>query len=163
MKNITLMLLVFCGLLSIFMTQAHALEVQRTSAGIVFMFESSTGKHCWGLPQVIDLSYFPTSAMDVEAAAKQFNWPKPAGDQLVACQALTSEIWKVQPWRDATTRPVYGVDKNGDKTDTRIDSVNVGTKCGTLVKAYSATIKKLTWRMVTGNKGKQGAAVCELQ
>ncbi len=88
---------------------AFATEVQRTSTGVVFMVETSTGKHCWGLPQNFDLSKFPTTPMDVEAAAKQYNWPAPTGDQLTACQALTAEIWKVQPYKTSLTRPVYSV------------------------------------------------------
>lgn len=147
-------------ILSILSINTYATEVQRTSNGIVFMVDTSTGKHCWGLPQNFDLSMFPTSPMDIEAAAKQYNWPAPTGDQLTACQVMTAEIWKVQPWKTQTTRPVYQV-TSGQKTSTQIDRVNVGVTCGALVQAYSATIKSLTWRMVTGNTGKQGAAVCE--
>lgn len=147
-------------LLCIVCIPAHAVEVQRTNTGIVFMIQTATGKHCWGLQPNFDLSKFPTTAMDIEQVAKQYNWPTLTGDQATACKALTAEVWTVQPWRSLTMRPVYSV-VNGAKTDTEIDRVNIGAICGTKVQAYSATITALSWRMVTGNAGKQGAAVCE--
>jgi len=157
-------LLLFIIIQLLIIPYALAIEVQRTSNGIVFMFESATGKHCWALPQTnLDLSMFPTTAMDIEAAAKQYNWPTPTGDAKTLCDALTQDIWKVQPWRTATTRPVYALDPTGKKSDTRIDTVNINVTCGAYVQAYSASITKLTWRLVTGNAGKQGAAVCEKQ
>lgn len=155
-----LIIVVLSGFLSMCIRPVSALEVQRTATGYVFMVQTSTGKHCWGMPQNADLAYFPTTAMDIEQAAKQFNWPAPTGDQATACQALLADIWTVQPWRDAKTRPVYAV-SSGSKTDMEIDRVAVGVKCGALVQAYSTTINKLSWRMVTGITGKQGAAVCE--
>jgi len=151
-------------LLCIVCIPAHAVEVQRTNTGIVFMIQTTTGKHCWGLQQNFDLSKFPTTAMDIEQVAKQYNWPNPAGDQQVACDALTKIVWTVQPYiRNGKSYPrnVYQIDVAGNKTDTKIDKVNSGTMCGNFVQAYSATITTLEWRMVTGNAGKHGAAVCE--
>lgn len=150
---IVLIALIFC-------LPAHAVEIMRTSIGYVFMVESDTGKHCWGMPQNVDLSYFPTSPMEIEQAAIKYKWPAPTGEQFTACQTLLADIWTVQPYKDLLTRPVYAV-IGGSKTNERIDVIPVGAQCGTLVQAYSSTIKKLTWRMVTGSGGKQGAAVCE--
>lgn len=151
------------GILSTVMQSASAIQVQRTATGYVLVFDTPTGKTCWGIPQTVDLSKFPTTPMNVEDVIKQYNWSAPTGEQLTVCQALTAEKWTVQPWRSATSRPVYALDPTGKKIDTRIDAVNVGVSCGAYVQAYSATITKLTWRMVTGNHGKQGAAVCQRQ
>jgi hypothetical protein len=112
------------------------------------------------MPQHVDLKIFPKTPMDIiEAAAKVDNWPAPTSIQLAACQALLKVVWKVQSNQAITTQPVYSVN-NGAKTDTKIDDVNVNTVCGAYIQ-NDGTNNKQTWRMVTGNAGKQGAAVCE--
>jgi hypothetical protein len=57
-----LILTLMGGLLSTCIKPVPAAEVQRTSTGIVFMVQTSTGKHCWGMQPNFDLSKFPTTA-----------------------------------------------------------------------------------------------------
>lgn len=129
------------------------------------MVETATGKHCWGMPQNPDLSYFPDKPMDIEAAAKKFKWRNPSGAQLKTCKAMMNIIWKVYANQDQTTQPVYKIDDNKENihnkvTDTVIDHINTNAVCGGYVNNYGIS-DDLSWRMVTGKAGKQGAALCK--
>lgn len=69
--------------------------------------------------------------------------------------------WRVQPWRDAATRPVYSAQRLTAGERVEIGRVNVGTECGDFVMQYSATVTALEWRRVTATNMEDGAAVCE--
>lgn len=131
----------------------------------IIMIETATGKHCWGIPQNLDYNALPDKPMDIEAAAKRFKWKEPVGKQSTACKALMRIVWKVYSNQDQATQPVYQITDNKDKTynkvtDTVIDNINTNTVCGGYVNTYGIS-EDLTWRMVTGNTGKRGAALCK--
>jgi len=144
-------------------TTVHAIDIQRSGDGYVLYYQDETGKHCLGMPQHLDLNKLPSCPMSLETAAKTMGWDKPTGENLTTCLKFMEDIWTVQPYRNYTTRPVYQISNDGKKTSTKIDVVNVGKRCDEFVQAYSATVKKLTWRRVVGNNNKEGAAVCEKQ
>jgi len=159
------------GILIICSYQANAIIIQKVpkdskgNSSYVIMVETATGKHCWGMPQNLDYSFLPDKPMDLEAAAKQFKWKKPVGDQFTACQALMRIVWKVYSNQDQATQSVYKVIDNNDNvhnkvTDDVIDEVNTNTVCGGYVNNYGIS-DDLTWRMVTGKTGKHGAALCK--
>lgn len=155
---------VLAGLLMLFTGMSHAFVIQKAGKGYVVMLETPTGKHCWGMPQHLDLSFIPDKPMDVEAAAKKLKWKKPVGDQLAVCKALKQIVWKVYSNQDQPIQPVYQVVDNKDKihnkvTDNKIDEINTNTVCGGYVNNYGIS-DDLSWRMVTGKAGKQGAALC---
>lgn len=159
------------GILLISPYQASAIVIQKIpkdSTGhysYVVMVETATGKHCWGMPQNLDYSFLPDKPMDIEAAAKKYNWKNPTGKQKAACQALMQIVWKVHSNQDQATQPVYqitdGKDNSHNKvTDTVIDKVDTNTICGGYVNNYGVSEDR-TWRMVTGKAGKHGAALCK--
>lgn len=135
--------------------------------GYVIMVETPTGKHCWGMPQHLDLSKFPDNPMDVEAAAAKYNWPTPTGEQLKACNEMMHITWKVYSDLDQPIQPVYKVEDNDHHvhnkvmdTDPPIDHIDVNTPCGEYINNYGISTD-LTYRQVTGKAGKQGAALCK--
>jgi hypothetical protein len=145
--------------------QAQAATIKKTAKGYVIMIETPTGKHCWGMPQHLDLKYFPEKPMDVEAAARKYHWPKPSKDQKSACQAMKKIRWKVSSNQQQTMQPVYKIIDNKDKlhnkvTETVIDEINSNAVCGAYVNDYGISTDQ-TWRLVTGKSGKEGAALCK--
>ena len=127
--------------------------------GYVIMIQTPTGKHCWGMPQRLDLSYLPDKPMDVEAAAKKFHWKKPTAKQLELCEKMQEITWKVYSNQEQATQPVYKIADN-IVTDTKIDDVDTNTLCGDYVASYGIS-EDQTWRRITGKTGKQGAALCK--
>lgn len=156
---------VLIGFLITFSCMAHAIVIQKAGKGYIFVVETATGKHCWHMPQHLDLSFIPDKPMDVEAAAKKFKWKKPSGAQLGACKAIMQIVWKVYSNQHQATQPVYKIDANKYKihnivTDKVIDAVKTNTVCGGYVNNYGIS-NDLSWRLVTGKAGKRGAALCK--
>lgn len=140
--------------------------VQRVDDGYVFAYEHDGKMQCWGMPAYVDLKYFPTEAMSIADAAKQYNWPEPQGNARKTCLELISPVHLVTPWQGSTERKVYALTSDGKKTDQYIGDIPVGTQCGAQVQCYYSDCRDtvLSWRRVTLPGGtQQGVTVCKRQ
>lgn len=161
----TCLFIAVCSILFSSTCRAGDIMIQKTPKGYIIMVQTATGKHCWGMPQHLDLSYIPATPMDIEAAATRFKWKTPAGKERKLCQQMKNLTWKVYSNQDQATQPVYKVVDNKDKehnhvTDTIIDHISAGSACDGYIHNYGIS-NDLTYRQVTGKNGKQGAALCK--
>lgn len=144
---------------------AADIMIRKAPNGYIIMLQTPTGKHCWGMPQKLDLSYIPDKPMDIEAAAARYKWKTPKGKQRQLCEQMKKINWKVHANQDQSTQPVYEVIDGSNEvhnhvTDTVIDRISTNSTCGGYIQNYGIS-DDLTWRQVTGKNGKQGAALCK--
>jgi len=148
MKLILALLLLTCS------AQASDLQARRYGDGYVMRFVQDGAVHCWGMPDLADLSYFDPSWLPVTETAVRYAWP--VGDAAFAavCNEMPTVKRVVQM---VEGEPVYmRIITEAMRLRQGVE-VPAGLPCGDVISRYYNT--PFYWASVTYG-GQTGVALC---